>query len=209
MSLCPSFLTLEGPQTLLYIRKTSLEEASANPLWALTPAELWVRSMDGEGWKLSRTSHPTLMGLVSFIFVLFLQEQTANIHGDNIRMPGNPNKDDRCVLLWKKQMFIKMSAKWLTCHWLWGQHSNEKAIIMKNGHSSLLNDSWHPCQNGHFCCSPSSVVVAGISVAQDSYLFPVLRSIGQTSYLEMDTGCFIVLTFLFPQWFCIKGYWPL
>lgn len=37
-------------------------------------------------------------GLVGFIFVLFLQEQTANIHGD-IRMPGNPNKDDRCVLL--------------------------------------------------------------------------------------------------------------
>lgn len=40
-----------------------------------------------------------LKGLVGFIFVMFLQEQAANIHGDNIRMPGNPNKDDRCVLL--------------------------------------------------------------------------------------------------------------
>lgn len=40
-----------------------------------------------------------LKGLAGFIFVLFLQEQTANIHGDNIRVPGNPNKDDRCVLL--------------------------------------------------------------------------------------------------------------
>lgn len=85
------------------------------------------------------------------------------------------------------------------------QFSNaEKAIIMKNGHSSLLSDNWHPCQNGHFCCRPSSVEVAGISVAQDSYLFPVFRSIGQTSYLGMDTGYFIVLTFLFPHWIALK-----
>lgn len=80
----------------------------------------------------------------------------------------------------------------------------EKAITMKNGHSSLLNDNWHPYQNGHFCCTPSSVEVAGISMAQDSYLFPVFRSIGQTSYLEIDTGCFIVLTFLFPQRIVLK-----
>lgn len=46
--------------------------------------------------------------------------------------------------------------------------------------------------------------VVGISVAQDFYLFPVFRSIGQTSYLEMDTGYFIVLTFLFPQWIALK-----
>lgn len=80
----------------------------------------------------------------------------------------------------------------------------EKAIIVKNGHLSLLNDIWHPFQNGHSCCSPSSVEVVGISVVQDSYLFPVFRSIGQTSYLEIDTAYFIVLTFLFPQWIALK-----
>lgn len=80
----------------------------------------------------------------------------------------------------------------------------EKAIIMKDGHSSLLNDNWHPYQNGHFCCSPSSGEVVGISMAQDSYLFPVFRSIGQISYLEIDTGYFMVLTFLFLQWIALK-----
>lgn len=148
-----------------------------------------------------------LKGLVGFIFVWFLQEQTENNHGDNIRMPGNPNKDDRCVLLCKKQMFVKMSAKLLVSLTLRAAHQScnvEKAIIMKNGHSSLLNDSWHPYQNGNSCCSPSSVEVVGISVAQDSYLFPVFISIGQTSYLEIDIGYFIVLTFLFSQWIALK-----
>lgn len=49
--------------------------------------------------------------------------------------------------------------------------------------------------------------MVGISVAQDSYLFSVFRSIGQTGYLEgteIDTGYFIVLTFLFPQWIVLK-----
>lgn len=42
-------------------------------------------------------------------------------------------------------------------------------------------------------------------MAEDSYLFSVFRSIGQTGYLEgTDGGYFIVLTFLFPQWIAIK-----
>lgn len=49
--------------------------------------------------------------------------------------------------------------------------------------------------------------MVGISVAQDLYLFSVFRSIGQTGYLEgteIDTGYFIGLTFLFPQWIVLK-----
>lgn len=46
-----------------------------------------------------------------------------------------------------------------------------------------------------------------ISLAQGFYLFPSPKSIGQTGYLdgtEIDTGYFIVLTFLFPQWIALK-----
>lgn len=49
--------------------------------------------------------------------------------------------------------------------------------------------------------------MVGISVAQDFYLFSVLRTIGHISYLEgteIDTGCVIALTFLFPQWIALK-----
>jgi len=49
--------------------------------------------------------------------------------------------------------------------------------------------------------------MVGISVAQDSYLFSLFSSIGQTGYLkgtEIDTGYFMVLTFLFPQWITLK-----
>ena len=78
---------------------------------------------------------------------------------------------------------------------------------MKNGHSLLLNDNWDPYQNGHFRSSPSSGEMVGISVAKDPCLFSVFRFIGQTGYLEgteIDTGYFIVLTFLFPQWIALK-----
>lgn len=78
---------------------------------------------------------------------------------------------------------------------------------MKNGHSLLLNDNWDPYQNGHFCSSLNCREVVVISVAQDSHLFSVFSSIGQTGYLEgteINTGYFIVLTFLFPQWIVLK-----
>lgn len=70
-----------------------------------------------------------------------------------------------------------------------------------------MNNNWDPYQNGHFCSSLNSGEMVGNSVAQDSYLLSVFRSIGQTGYsegTEIDTGYFIVLTFLFPQWIALK-----
>lgn len=73
---------------------------------------------------------------------------------------------------------------------------------MKNGRSLLLSDNWDPYQNGHLCSRLNSREIVGTSVVQASHLFSVFRSIGHTGYLEgteIDTGYFIVLTFLFPQ----------
>lgn len=208
MSLFPSFLTLESPWSTSgrhhCLRKQVLTSCDSYHSRAVGEKHGW-RGMKAlknfpSHWELWRG------WLVLYLFGFFRNrlkittETTSECQETLTKMTVvSCSAKNRCLLKCQPITYVSLTLR--AAH----QSCNvEKAIIMKNGHSSLLNDSWHPYQNGNSCCSPSSVEVVGISVAQDSDLFPVFRSIGQTSYLEIDIGYFIVLTFLFSQWIALK-----
>lgn len=78
-----------------------LRLASSETLRELSYFQGQVASTNGEGRKLSRFFHLTLSsGEAGLFYSCFVSAGTDfNIHGDDIRMPGNPNKDDYCGLL--------------------------------------------------------------------------------------------------------------
>lgn len=149
-----------------------------------------------------------LEGLVGFIFVLFLQEQTAISMEITLELQETLTEMSVVACSEKNRCLLKCQPNDLC-----GTDSEDSTAALQclksnnNEKWSLIAVELGSLPEWSFCLSVSCGEMVGIYVAQDSYLFSVFRSIGQTDYLEgteIDTGCFIVLTFLFPQWIELK-----